>query len=105
MITLLIFFIAFQFIAPAGGLYFSIKIARIPVTPTKTWILFLLGWLMWIAQNLTYYIFVNPIGSIVADTEPVEYLSITTGALLVLFFFAGTVRVYYDLKSKFRGLI
>ena len=105
MDTLFIYFVAFRFVACIGGLIFSFKIARMSITPVKTWILFTLGWAFWLAQNVAYFFFVNPIEQTLTAHSPLSYLTIVGGALVVLFFFAATVRVYFELKGKFKNIL
>lgn len=105
METLLIFFLAFRFIGILGGLYFSLRIAHIPVTPTRTWILFTLGWLAFLAQSVVGLFFVRPVQEILESSTSLTYASLIFGSLFVLFFFAATVRVYYDLKAKFNAIL
>lgn len=105
MESLVIFFIAFRFVGCIGGLYFSWKIARMPITPTKTWTLYVVGWVTWLSQNVANFFFTNPVGNMLDQEKPLAFFTIVGSALVVMFFFAATARTYYDLKGKFRGII
>lgn len=104
MEAIFLFFLVFRFVGIAGGLYFAWKIARMPITPTRTWALFAAGWVMWLLQGVLYYYLVDR----AIDNGHFTILSAMNAvaqAVVVLFFFAATVRTYYDLRRKFDKIL
>lgn len=106
MLSFYIFLLAFRFIATIGLVTFSFKIARMRLTPTLTWMLITIGFTLSLIRLVETTFFVTDIAKILDGFNKVQVVADQiTATVTIGLFFTGVTRIYFDLKSKFKGII
>lgn len=101
MQAIFLFFFWFRIILCAGSIYFSLKIAKMNMVDTWTWIFWLTGFAFILIGTIQTTYYLPDTISILSNYSILAVISSQIrGAMMLFFFFLAVMRSYSFLKQK-----
>jgi hypothetical protein len=100
------FVLALKFFMGAGAAILSYKIARMSVTPSGIWFLYMAAYIALTIRAIERVLYIH----VYTDTAQVYgfgpvFMDLFLAGFIYVALFAATLKVFLDLKAKFKGLL